>query len=245
MRNNNLFYGTWELDGVLKNIDEKTAIKLLEYAKSKGIDKFDTAIVYGNGKVEKMLSAIVEDDDEILTKVPAIVKPSIDAVNISEYYPEKYIEKKVNESLKNLNRESIDIVLLHNWSTNWEEDLMPLHELKQIKDKGIVKKIGISLPNNYNKRLPDKIIKMIDYIEAPYNIDEKWILNDINYYRQNNIEIILRSLFKQGTLLKENLVSVKETILFIKKLDVFVTIGMTSKDQIDENIKLLGEKYEK
>lgn len=245
MRNNNLFYGTWELDGVLKNIDEKTAIKLLKYAKSKGIDKFDTAIVYGNGKVEKMLSAIVEDDDEILTKVPAIVKPSIDAVNISEYYPEKYIEKKVNESLKNLNRESIDIVLLHNWSTNWEEDLMPLHELKQIKDKGIVKKIGISLPNNYNKRLPDKIIKMIDYIEAPYNIDEKWILNDINYYRQNNIEIILRSLFKQGTLLKENLVSVKETILFIKKLDVFVTIGMTSKDQIDENIKLLGEKYEK
>lgn len=241
MSNNKLFYGTWELDGILKNIDESKAIQLLKYAKSKGINKFDTALVYGNGKVEKLLSVIIDNNDIVLTKIPAIIKPNIDSYHIKKYYPENYIEKKLLESLKNLNRETIDVVLLHNWSINWGKDLTPLFELKKIKDKGVIKEIGISLPNNYNERLSDKILKEIDYIEAPYNINEKWILNDIDYYRQNNIEIILRSLFKQGKLLKENLVNVKEEILFVKKLDVKVTIGMTSNNHIDENIKLLGE----
>lgn len=240
MNDNKLFYGTWELDGILKNVDEILAIELLKYAKSKGINKFDTAMVYGNGNVERMLSKIIDEDDIILTKIPAITKPSLDSENVEDYYPKNYVLEKISVSLNNLNRKSIDIVLLHNWSINWGYDLTPLEELQELKNRGVVRNIGISLPNNYNNRLSDRIVEMIDYIEVPYNIEDNWILNDIDYYKEKNVEIVFRSLFKQGMLLKNNMVNVKDIILFVKNFGVMVTIGMTSKEQIDENIELLA-----
>lgn len=235
----NLFYGTWELDGILKNISFEEGIKLLKYAKLNGINKFDTALVYANGKVERMLSNVIDDRDIVLTKIPAIKKPEIDEIKIDEFYPIGYVNDKVNESLKNLNRKMIDIILLHNWSKNWK-DLRVLDELIKLKEKGVIKHIGISLPNNFNYRLDLKILKKIDYLEAPYNIENTWILNDLDYYKENNIKIILRSLFLQGKLIKEKKVNKDEVLSFIQKLNVYVTIGMTNQNQIDENIKYFG-----
>ena len=233
-----LFYGTWELDGILKNISSVQSIELLKYAKQKGINKFDTALAYGNGKVEKILSKIITNEDIILTKIPAITKPSINSVNIKKYYPNEYIHEKFKESLRNLGRNYLDIVLLHNWSINWT-DISPLIELYNLKKKGLIKYIGISLPNNFSKRLDSTILDLIDYIEAPYNDDNKWILNDINYYKEYGIKIILRSIFKQGNLVKNNEKIVEKKIKEIKALGTYVAIGMTSKKQIYENTKLI------
>lgn len=234
-----LFYGTWELDGILKNISSREAIDLLKYAKIMGINKFDTALAYGNGKVEKILSKIITTEDIVLTKIPAIVKPSIDAKEIHHFYPNGYVFKKVKESLNNLNRNYIDIVLLHNWSINWISDITPLIELLNLKKKNIIKNIGISLPNGFSKRLDDNILKLIDYIEAPYNDDNQWILNDLDYYKEYGVEVIIRSLFLQGKLVKEKKEIVFEKINEVKALGTYVVIGMTSKEQIEENIKLI------
>ena len=235
-----LFYGTWELDGILKNISYDESLKLLKYAKEKGINKFDTAIAYGNGNVEKMLSKVITKDDIVLTKIPAIEKPSVDAVDIQKYYPVGYVFQKVEESLKNLDRDYIDIVLLHNWSVNWITDITPIIELLNLKRKGIIKQIGISLPNNFVKRLDDKVLDLIDYIEAPYNNENQWILQDLDYYKQYGTEIIIRSLFMRGRLVKNNKKIVPERIKEVKSLGTYIVIGMTSKEQIDENIKLIS-----
>ena len=234
----NLFYGTWELDGVLKNVSPNESIELLKYAKKNGINKFDTALAYGNGKVEKLLSQVLTSDDIILTKVPATVKPSIDSHGVHKYYPSGYISQKFKESLHNLNRDYIDIVLLHNWSLNWN-DISPLIELSNLKQQGLIKYIGISLPNNFSKRIDAKILKIIDYIEAPYNIDNEWILQDINYYKEHNVQIILRSLFMQGMLARNNNEIVEKTIKKAKSLGTYLVIGMTNTQQIDENIRLI------
>lgn len=236
----NLFYGTWELDGVLKNVSPNESIQLLKYAKKNGINKFDTALAYGNGKVEKLLSQVLTSDDIILTKVPATIKPSIDSHDVQKYYPTGYISKKFKESLHNLNRDYIDIVLLHNWSLNWN-DISPLIELSNLKQKGLIKYIGISLPNNFSKRIDAKILKIIDYIEAPYNIDNEWILQDINYYKEHNVQIILRSLFMQGMLARNNNEIVEKTIKKAKSLGTYLVIGMTNTQQIDENIRLIKQ----
>lgn len=240
MSNINLFYGTWELDGVLKSIKDDEAMELLKYAKKRGINSFDTALVYGNGNVEKMLAKVIDEKDIILTKIPAKSKPGLDEENVDNYYPIGYINDKLLESLRNLNRKNINIVLLHNYSRGWR-DLRPLDELANLKEKGLINKIGISLPNNFNMRLPMDVLAKIDYIEAPYNIDNAWILQDIDYYKKNNIKIILRSLFMQGKLITNNEYIIN-TLLKIKKLKVDVTIGMTKKSQIDENIEILKGK---
>lgn len=74
---NKIFYGTWELDGKIKPISEKQAANLIRLAKENGINRFDTALAYGNGNVEKILGAQLEDNDVVLTKIPAKQKPSL------------------------------------------------------------------------------------------------------------------------------------------------------------------------
>lgn len=233
----NLFYGTWELDGILKDIKEGEAIELLKYAKEQGINSFDTALVYGNGKVERMLASVIDDKDIVLTKIPAKIKPSLDEEDIDGFYPEGYIEEKLSESLRNLKRKSINIVLLHNFSRKWT-NLRPINDLVKLKKQGLIDKIGISIPNNFNERLPQNVVDLIDYIEVPYNVENTWILSDIDYYKENNIQIILRSLFLQGKVITDNNFII-DTLLKVKKLNVNVTIGMTKKSQIDQNIEIL------
>ncbi len=233
----NLFYGTWELDGILKDIKEGEAIELLKYAKEQGINSFDTALVYGNGKVERMLASVIDDKDIVLTKIPAKIKPSLDEEDIDDFYPEGYIEEKLSESLRNLKRKSINIVLLHNFSRKWT-NLRPINDLVKLKKQGLIDKIGISIPNNFNERLPQNVVDLIDYIEVPYNVENTWILSDIDYYKENNIQIILRSLFLQGKVITDNNFII-DTLLKVKKLNVNVTIGMTKKSQIDQNIEIL------
>ena len=108
-----LFYGTWEFDGILKNLSTKKIKELIQYAKKIGINKFDTALAYGNGEVERLLSSLLDDNDTILTKIPATTKPTLDEINFESYYPKGYINEKFNLSCKNLNRKKINIVLFN------------------------------------------------------------------------------------------------------------------------------------
>ena len=111
-----------------------------------GITKFDTALVYGNGKVEKLLSKVIDESDTILTKIPARIKPvSGRNMPLINYYDEDYINCCIEKSLYNLNRKKIEIVLLHNWTEEWNNKPILLDWLITLKNRKIVKKIGISL----------------------------------------------------------------------------------------------------
>ena len=101
----------------------------------------------------------------------------------------------------------------------------------------MVKRVGISLPNNYNRRLSEKVVSKIDVIEAPFNEDNRWIESDIEYYKKYNLEIILRSIFMQGKLLKEDKSNYFKIINEVNKLRTSVVIGMTTEVQILENVK--------
>lgn len=241
-RKNFLYLGTWQFDGNFKDLTDVEIMKLINYAKSIGISKFDTALVYGNGKVEKLLSKVIDDNDTILTKIPAKIKPNKEsAENLEIYYDEQYINDCVLKSLSNLNRKSINIILLHNWSKSWNNMPKLLNWLVILKEKNIVNKIGISLPNGYNERLPQSVLDKIDVIEAPLNPENKWILDDIQIYKENNIEIILRSIFMQGKLLKGPK-DYKDIINQTKSLGTSMVIGMTTKNQMDINVNAIEEK---
>lgn len=232
-RVNNLYMGTWQFNGSFKPLTQNEIIDLLNFAKEKGIINYDTALAYKN--VEDYISKSNCKDEVILTKIPAITKPKLDEdCNINDYYPKEYIYNCLNKSLNNLNRDYVDILLLHNWNYNWDKNKEIIKWLLELKRDNFVKKIGISLPNNYNRRLSDNILYDIDVVEAPYNNENKWIENDIDYYKRFNIEIILRSLFLQGKMLKDR--KYEEIINNAKKYDTSLVIGMTTIDQIENNI---------
>jgi aryl-alcohol dehydrogenase-like predicted oxidoreductase len=109
--------GTWELGGrEWGEVDEETAIRLLRNASERGVTFYDTADQYGGGRVERLLAEAFAgraDQVVIATKVGYEVdsdgwisrgaKPS--KFNASP----RYLRTAVQESLRRLRREAIDL----------------------------------------------------------------------------------------------------------------------------------------
>lgn len=264
---NRILFGTWQLGDDFTIISDHTKKELLTVALENGMDRFDTAKVYGNGRVEKLLGETLPSDTLILTKIPTLHKPQIDQSfgSLHLYYPPMLVSTSTYESLANMQRRTLHTVLLHNWSRKWTGLNYPLAELITLKEMGVIDKIGISLPDGFNVRLDEEICARIDVIEAPYNHIESWIRNDILWYQKFNIDVILRSLFVQGLRLKseeerktlnENDVRIKkiEKIPFDPKgtvesiftdalsLNTSIVFGSTNPIHLAENLSFLKSK---
>ncbi|WP_374717778.1 aldo/keto reductase [Neobacillus sp.] len=241
---NKLCFGTWQFEESFNKVTKEEALYLLEFAIDLGIRNIDTALVYGNGEVERIISKTNVNCLNIITKIPAKTKPSLQVhSHISQYYDIDWIELCVRKSINNLNCYP-NTFLLHNWSDNWISSLEILNYLRKLKEKGYCKKIGISLPNSYDGTLSDSVLQLIDIIEVPYNDNDQWILSNKELLTVNKVEIITRSLFKQGTLIpKENKeFYIRDKIRKALTISDFVAVGMTSKEQIKQNIDFIINK---
>lgn len=235
-----LYLGTWQFGGQFKKLSPAYIESLLIFAISSGIRRFDTAAVYGKGKVEEILGKCLPKDAVIVTKIPAASKPSLESpAPIMEFYSLDDIRRSVYESLSRLGRGSIDTILLHNWLPAWSSDAIIILELlNSFKNEGVVSKVGISLPDNFFSNIDETVIPYLDVIEAPFNSRQMWILQQLPQLLALNKEILLRSLFCQGELLtgQESAdMIVQKTI----KLGTSMVIGMTTEEQVTNNIATL------
>lgn len=241
---NRIYFGTWQLGGQFKKLSPACIESLLCFAVSSGIRRFDTAAVYGDGKVEKMLGAYLPEDTVVVTKIPATSKPNLEAPEpIQRFYSRNSIHQSVYGSLERLRRTSIDTALLHNWLRPWSlEGIDVLEHLNELKVQGVVKRIGISLPDNFSHPIAGTVLRHIDVIEAPFNIEQVWLLKQLPYLLDLNKEVLLRSLFKQGSFLSKTH-SAKRILQETFTLGTSVVIGMTTKEQVTQNIRYLkGEE---
>lgn len=235
---NRLYYGTWQLSGDFKSLTDEEIFNLIKCAKENHIKLFDTALVYGKGNVEKVLGQHLTSDDKVLTKVPAKTKPSLNCCDdLSNYYDYDYIVECIKKSCASLNRQKLDVCLLHNWTQNWNKNEKIINYLKQIKKDCLADKVGISLPNGFDNELSDEVLSAIDVIEAPYNSENQWILDSIEKYKSYGVEIILRSLFLQGK--EPNRENYEKILERAKNLGTSIVVGMTTTEQIEQNVKIL------
>lgn len=257
-----LYLGTWQFGGQFKKMTISEIKNVIEKALLNGIYKFDTAHTYGQGMVESLLGDVLPREASILTKIPAINKNLSGLASINDAYPADHIGGCIRESLKRLKRKSIDVILLHNWSAQWEkmEDIeLFFSKLKKSYPIGLV---GISLPDNFNRALNIGIVDIIDVVEAPYNPYNTWIVDSIPTFIKSEKEFILRSIFMQGILLKnkqqietlsfqdirvQRALNIRELgpmpreelISSAWGLGTSLVIGMTSEDQIVSNTNFI------
>lgn len=228
-----LIFGTWKLDpyyGKLKTWLE--AESLIEYSIEKNILSFDTAIVYGNGRIEEILGNYSHISDlNIITKIPSQIKNKNLNANLDELYPKEWIERNIIESCDRLKRNN-HIVLLHNYN-NWNGIEGVINNLLSYKKKGYMKKIGISIPNNFQESINRDVVKNIDFIEVPYNINDLWIEKNITNVCTK--EIALRSMVDGNKSL-----GVSENTFFkATKFSENLIVGMTKEKQVNENMKII------
>lgn len=228
-----LVLGTWEF--ALKNCSEEVTRYVISYAIDRGIQWFDTAEVYGGGLHETILGDYSQA--KVITKIPAIHKPSESGFPISSYYTRDYINKCCELSCSRLKREP-NILLLHNWTDDWNDCDEFFEWMCSLKQAGKCEYIGISLPDTYHGR---PIKYPFDWIMAPLNCNAKWIHEHYSE-KMPDTKLCIRSLFRRG---KDIPPTEAERQLLIKNADFAdkIVIGMTSTNTIDENIRLMGELF--
>lgn len=185
-----LDYGISNSSGKVK---KKETVSLIKLAKDYNINTLDTAKVYGES--EKILGELDVAHFNIITKLPPIPK---DIRNMR-----LFVNNSIKDSLKKLKTSKVYGLLLHKSSDLLEANGNELFQaISDLKSKGIVKKIGISI---YDPAELEKIFSTfkIDIIQIPINIIDRRIYNTgwLKKLYEANIEIHARSIFLQGLLL--------------------------------------------
>ncbi|MBE6072634.1 MAG: aldo/keto reductase [Clostridium butyricum] len=149
--------------------------KIIKYALDNGINFFDTAMGYQGGTSEEFLGKAIKEyakreDVIIATKfIPRTqeeVEQGIDA--------KEHIENCLNESLKRLNMDYVDLYILHMWDYNTPiEDIM--EALHDVIKQGKVRYIGISNCYSWQIAKANEIAKAKGYeqfvsIQGHYNL---------------------------------------------------------------------------
>ena len=125
-------------------LDEVQTREIIKHGLDNGINFYDTALVYQNGTSEQFVGRALHEfakrDDYILaTKFTPRTQEEIDA-GISG---QQHIENYLNQSLKNLGMDYVDLYIYHMWDyhTPMEEIMEGLH---QVVKAGKARYIGIS-----------------------------------------------------------------------------------------------------
>ena len=209
---NEVAFGCWQLTQDNITVEGlKKASECVGLAWEKGTRVFDTAAVYGLGESEKILSKSLgqkRNEALIITKCGLNWdKPQGKRAKITVDNSASSIYSSVMSSLKRLDVDVLSAVLLHRKDENTplEESLESLSELKE---KGYIKKIGLS---NHNKE---------DITFAQKNFNIEYCQFEYSYLIRDNIDLL--DLCKQLNIITMSYSSLARGALTEKYLDGYI-----------------------
>lgn len=184
--------GTWAIGGWMwGGTDESKSIDTIHAAIDKGIGLVDTAPVYGFGRSEeivgKALSGGRRDKVALATKVA--LNWNTDQDKVWREATAARIEREVEDSLKRLQTDRIDIYQIH-----WPDPQTPMEEtaraMENLLKAGKIRAIGVS---NFTPEQMEEFSKSapLHSLQPPYNLFERNIEQDIlPYCRDHGIATI-------------------------------------------------------
>lgn len=104
-------FGAWAIGSAWGRVNDKDSITTLHRALDLGVNFFDTADVYGDGRSERLLAQLKKDRKEtffIATKAGRRLNP-----HTAAGYNKTNITAFIERSLENLNVDAIDLLQLH------------------------------------------------------------------------------------------------------------------------------------
>ncbi len=109
-----LVFGGGYVGGILVHADDETKLKALRRALQAGINWIDTAPLYGQGKSERALGWLLKEVEETpdLSTPFLSTKVQLDTGELSDIPGQ--IERSVEASFERLQRDSVDLLQLHN-----------------------------------------------------------------------------------------------------------------------------------
>jgi aryl-alcohol dehydrogenase-like predicted oxidoreductase len=203
------------------------SLSIIKAALDNNINVFDTARGYGDS--EKILGIAKEkyQNIKIITKLDPLHNLNENSTGITI---ELLVNNSINTSLKLLNIDKIEVLLLHRF--NHYQNVKIWNTLLEKKKNGIIEKLGVSVyyVDEAIQALKDKDIK---HIQLPINIlDNQWFNSQFQdlLKSRKDVTIHCRSIFLQGIL-----ISSKEKWPKLKNIN--------SKEYVD-NLEFLVKKFD-
>lgn len=191
--------------------DDRQAAQLIARAKTLGINLIDTAPAYGNS--EQRLGPLLagqRQDWVICNKVGEEYENGESSFNFSAAHTRFSVER----SLKRLQTDFIDIVLVHSDGNDehiiQQEDC--LAELQKLKDQGWIRAFGVSTKTVEGGLLA---AQKTDAVMATYNLEYRDEQPVVDYCRENNKGLLIKKALASGHLCLEGEDPVQKSMDFI------------------------------
>ena len=201
-------YGTWGIGGEMwLGATDEESMKALHVAADLGLNFIDTALVYGSGHSEQLVGRFLKERKTgmtVCTKIPPKNDrwPARPGSKLADVFPFDHIIRSTEDSLRNLNVDTIDIELLHVWLDDWAGLDDWKRAFEKLKKEGKVRHFGISI----NDHQPSNALRaaatgLIDAFQVIYNIFDQSPEKELfPYCEKHNIGIIARVPFDEGAL---------------------------------------------
>lgn len=175
------------------------SITILNKAIDSGINLFDTASSYGDS--ETILGEVLRNHDDLViaTKFNVPTNSNGNYKSGKELYKEIFFS--IENSLINLQTPCLDILQIHNATSELIKGGEVLGVLKEAQKLGLIKFIGASVYGEDNARA---IVNdgNIDVIQVAFNILDQRMKEIINTAKKADIGVVVRSVFLKGALTK-------------------------------------------
>ena len=176
--------GCWAIGSEWGDVSPENAKDALFTSLDNGVNFFDTADVYGDGRSEKFIGEILKNTKEkiyVATKAGRRLDP-----HVSEGYNLKNIEAFIDRSLLNLGIDTIDLLQLHCPPSDICGKSETYEMMDEIVKKGKIKYYGVSV---------EKVSEALDAIKFP-NVKSIQII--FNIFRQKPNEIFFKEAKKNN-----------------------------------------------
>ena len=203
-----LGYGMWGMGGWTGS-DDKESIASLELAAARGINFYDTAQAYGEGRSEQLLARLVSRHSGMriygATKVPPKNRqwPSRRGVPVGQVFPRTYVREYVDISCANLGVDTIDLLQLHVWEDDWLDSGELQRTVAELKREGSIRAFGISI-NRWEPWNGIRAVRagFVDAVQVIYSIFDQAPEDELfPACRENNVAVIARVPFDEGSLI--------------------------------------------
>ena len=135
--------GTWGLSGdgygAVREADQE---RVILRAIAMGIRLIETADSYGHGAMEELLGRLLKNHAEV--RVATKVGTDLDSPVAQKRFDASYLKAAVEESQKRLDRETLDLVMLHNPTAETVEKGEATDALKELQQDGALSTWGVS-----------------------------------------------------------------------------------------------------
>ncbi len=175
--------GCWAIGSEWGNVSKEDANEVLKTSLDNGVNFFDTADVYGDGRSEQFIGELLKSTSEkiyVATKSGRRLNP-----HNSEGYNPQNIESFIDRSLKNLGVECIDLLQLHCPPSDVCSKKETYEMMDDIVKKGKILHYGVSV---------EKVSEALDAIQFP-NVKSIQII--FNMFRQKPSEEFFKEAAKR------------------------------------------------